>query len=172
MARMAGMAKYDASNAEVTVFTYKEGLLSAVAHDLKIKVTRFSISADDDTARGEFDASSLVVVTAMKDGVENPGGLPPSGPDEVNKTIANDILKAARNPTIAFEGKVSGAAIAGRLTLNGITKEIRGSAKEEAGKNVAEFRIDQREFGIKPYSAMLGAMKVKPEITVRVVLPK
>jgi hypothetical protein len=33
---------------------------------------------------------------------------------------------------------------------------------------VAEFRIDQRDFGIKPYSAMLGTLKIKPEVVVRV----
>ena len=31
-----------------------------------------------------------------------------------------------------------------------------------------EARIDQRDFGIKPYSAMFGTLKVKPEVVVTV----
>ena len=166
------MPNYDANNGEVTVFTYKEGLLSAVAHDLKIKVGKFSITAEGGAAKGEFDASSLVVVNAMKDGAENPGALPASGPDGIKKTIKDEILNAAKNPTIKFDGKLAGAEVVGNLTLNGTTKEIRGATKEEGGKRVAEFKLDQREFGIKPYSAMLGTLKVKPEITIRVALPK
>jgi hypothetical protein len=165
------MPNYDANSAEVAVFTYKDGLLSAVAHDLKIKVGKFSITADGGSAKGEFDAGSLVVVNAMKDGAENPGALPASGPDEIKKTIKDEILNAAKNPTIKFDGKIAGAEVVGNLTLNGTTKEVKGSAKKEGGKNVAEFKFDQRDFGLKPYSAMLGTLKIKPEVTVRVTLP-
>ena len=60
--------------------------------------------------------------------------------------------------------QVSENEVVGKLTLHGQSQEIRG---KRTG-NSAEFRIDQRAFGIKPYSAMLGALKVKPEVTVRV----
>ena len=36
------MPHYDATTAECLVLTYKEGLLSAVAHDLEIRVARFA----------------------------------------------------------------------------------------------------------------------------------
>ena len=32
---------------EVYVFTFKEGLLSAIAHDLKIRVTTHEVAIDD-----------------------------------------------------------------------------------------------------------------------------
>ena len=41
------MALYDASNAECHIYTYKEGVLSAIAHDLKIKVTSFRIDVSE-----------------------------------------------------------------------------------------------------------------------------
>jgi len=36
---------------------------------------------------------------------------------------------------------------------------------------VAEVPIHQPDFGIKPYSAMLGALKVKPDLVVRCSVP-
>ena len=62
------MARHDASTAEVLVFTFKEGLLSPLAHDLKLRVTRFSLEVAEtsDSVAAEFDPRSLVVLTAMK----------------------------------------------------------------------------------------------------------
>ncbi|NBS71148.1 hypothetical protein EBT31_19910, partial [bacterium] len=62
-------------NAECLVFTYKEGLLSAVAHDLKIKVTDFEIVIDEasDSISGTFNATSLRVINAMSNGADTPG---------------------------------------------------------------------------------------------------
>ena len=37
---------------------------------------------------------------------------------------------------------------------------------------VAELKLHQPDFGIKPYSAALGALKVKPDILVRVSVPR
>lgn len=48
------MPRLDASSADCFVFTYKEGLLSAVAHDLKLRVTRFTIDTEGDAVRAEF----------------------------------------------------------------------------------------------------------------------
>jgi len=42
----------DASTAECLVFTEKEGLLSGVAHDLKLRVERFRLRIDDDSVDG------------------------------------------------------------------------------------------------------------------------
>ena len=55
------MPRYDASSAKVLVFTFKEGLLSAAAHDLKLEVTKFTVDVEGTSVRAEFDATSLRV---------------------------------------------------------------------------------------------------------------
>ena len=40
------MRHFDQQSATCQVFTYKEGLLSAVGHDLKINVGRFTVDVD------------------------------------------------------------------------------------------------------------------------------
>jgi polyisoprenoid-binding protein YceI len=167
------MARYDARDAQVLVFTFKEGLLSAVAHDLKLTVKRFSIEVDGTKATGEFEPASLSVVTAMKDGQEAPSALPPFATGEIEKNAHADVLEVKRFPTVRFETtEVTPTAVAGKLTLHGVTKELRGVRKTDAGRDVAEFEFDQRDFGIKPYSAMLGTLKIKPKVVVRVSVPK
>jgi len=161
------MARYDSSSAEILVFTFKEGLLSAVAHDLKLKATKFTLEVEGDSAKLELEAGSLRVVSAMKDGAESPSAIPPSKFAEIEKNAFNDVLETKRHPTISFTTtSVTDTAVVGRLTLHGQTHELRG----RRSGNSAEFQLDQRTFGIKPYSAMLGALKVKPEVTVKVTL--
>lgn len=166
------MARYDARTAEVLVFTFKEGLLSAAAHDLKLSVTRFTIDAEGDRVTAEFDAGSLRVVTPMKDGAENPGALPRLMYGEIEKNAAKDVLHVTKHPQIRFESTaVTDAEVVGRLTLHGQTKEVRGRRSDAGGLRVVEVTFDQRDFGIAPFSAMLGTLKVKPEVRVRVTIP-
>jgi hypothetical protein len=163
------MARYDASQAEVLVFTFKEGVLAAMAHDLKLKVTRLTIDVEEGRVRADLDASSLRVVSPMKDGAENPSALPKMLYGEIEKNAAGDVLDAKRHPSIGFETTaITETQVTGRLTLKGQTREITG---RRTGPTSAEFRFDQRDFGIKPFTAMLGTLKVKPELLVKVTLP-
>ena len=62
--------------------------------------------------------------------------------------------------------QVTPTEVVGKLTLHGVTREIRCTRSGE----LVEARLDQRDFGIKPYSAMFGTLKVKPEVVVTVRL--
>ena len=166
------MARLDSTKADVVVLTFKEGLLSAVAHDLKLQVGRFTIDAEGERFVGEFDTASVRVVDAMKDGREHPGALSASMKADIEKNIVHDVLDTRKHPTARFETTtVTADRVEGRLTLQGITKDVRGTRRDAGGQRIAEFRFDQRDFGIKPYSAMLGTLKIKPEVVVRVSVP-
>ena len=142
--------------AEAFVFTFKDGLLSPLAHDLKLRVTKLEIA----DKRATFDASSLRVESAG-------GPLPKHFYGEIEKNIREDVLRSAKFPTITFEAsQVGDSEIVGKLTLCGVTKEIR--LKRQG--NVVEYELHQPDFGIKPYTAMLGTLKVKPTVRVQVTL--
>ena len=66
------MPTYGPRDAEVLVFTFKHGLLSAMAHDLKLRATSFEVEVDEEhrRVRAKFDPASLRVVSAMRDGNE------------------------------------------------------------------------------------------------------
>jgi hypothetical protein len=146
------------------VLTFKEGLLSRVAHDLKLRVERLGLEVADDAVTAWFDATSLRVVTAMKDGRESPGALSDADKRTIERNIREDVLDATRHPQIRFQSKVverrgDEATIRGTLQLHG--------QEREGGAVVAEARLHQPDFGIKPYSAMMGTLRVKPDIEVR-----
>src|SRR5262249_43211936 len=103
-----------------------------------------------------FDASSLRVESAG-------GPLPRNFYPEIEKNIREDVLKSSRFPQIRFEAtEVGDTEIVGKLTLCGVTREIRC---KRAGQLVS-YELNQPYFGIKPYTAMLGTLKVKPVVRV------
>ena len=65
------MLRYDQNTAECFVYTYKEGVLSAVAHDLKLRVGAFWLTVDpqDSAVSASFDPNSIEVVCAMVNAV-------------------------------------------------------------------------------------------------------
>lgn len=172
------MTTYDATTATCHVFTFKEGVLSAVAHDLRIRVERFTIDVDEaaGTVTATFSAGSLRVDCAMKNGREDFDALSDRNRREIEGSIAGDVLNARRYPEIVLrstrvEGQDDERRIEGTLSLHGAERPLRATARREAGKWVAEVELRQPDFGIKPYSAMLGTLKVQPVVRVRVSVP-
>lgn len=172
------MARHDPSSAECIVLTFKEGLLSAIAHDLQIRVRRFEIDVDDTThaITARFEAGSLSVVTAMHDGEPRPETLSDADKRKIEQNIATDVLDVRSHPDILFRSsEVSpegeGYRVRGDLTLHGRTRPIGFLVEKRDDRLVTEIRIHQPDFGIKPYSAMLGTLKVKPDVIVRCSIP-
>lgn len=175
---LASMAKYDASTAECLVYTFKDGLLSKIGHDLKIRVTRFSLEIDDSKAiTAELDARSLRVDCAVKDGQDDPYSLTEVDKSKIAGQIISDVLEAARHPVVRFVSRSvsrrddGGYDITGDLSLHGVTRSIDARTRVEDGRQVAEVAIHQPDYGIKPYRAVMGTLKVKPDVRVRLSVP-
>jgi polyisoprenoid-binding protein YceI len=165
--------------ASCEVLTFKEGLLSQVAHDLLLRVTAFEISVDPATraVAASFDAASLRVVTAMRDGRPLPGALREADARDIEATIADTVLRARRFPEIRFASTAvspgeRGYRVRGALTLAGATRQVAPAVRRKAGRLSAEVQLRQPDFGIRPYSAMLGTLRVKADVLVRVSVPE
>jgi polyisoprenoid-binding protein YceI len=162
---------HDASTADCLVYTFREGLLSAVGHDLCLRVERFAVEVTGDanapSILARFDAASLRAT----------GDVSPADARKIERNAADDVLAARRFPTIEFRSaRVARdgerARIDGTLTLHGQARELSFDATADADAWNAEVRLDQRDFGIKPYTAMLGALRVKPDVVVRIRVPR
>lgn len=172
------MYQLDQTKADCFVFTYKEGLLSAVAHDLKIKVTRFALDIDDKARRveGRFDAASLRVVCAMHKGAESKGTLSPDQKREIEGNIVNEVLEAEKHPEVRFTSSAvqeegDGFVVQGQLALHGKRKKLEVAVRKDRHRYVASARVHQPDFGIRPYSALLGTLKVKAEVEIQILIP-
>jgi polyisoprenoid-binding protein YceI len=175
---MPAMPRFDARDADCRVFTYKEGLLSAVAHDLELVVRTFEVELSDDGSRltATFDPRSIAVVDAIVDGKRSPGSLSDKDKEKIQSNIVSDVIPVKKHPRVRFESTElratdAGWTVRGRLELAGTTKELSVQARREGDRAVAEVLLHQPDFGIKPYSAMLGALKIKPDIRVVLRLP-
>ncbi|OJU84646.1 MAG: hypothetical protein BGO11_11220 [Solirubrobacterales bacterium 70-9] len=169
--------KYELGPQEATlsVHTRKGGAAAKAGHNLTIEVTSWSGTLDV----GADPASTTVALTADSSSLEvteGTGGVMALGDDEkssIKQSIAEDVLKGG---TIEFHSSsVEPSANGGPLTVNGeldllgkvqpITFELQADAD---GKLSGSAKLKQTDFGIKPYSALFGTLKVLDEIEVRI----
>ena len=172
------MPTYDESNAQCLVYSYKDGLLSKIAHDLKHRVTRFKVRVDPRTGavEADVDATSLRVECVVKDGAELSDGLSAEEKRKIEGQIMKDVLHADVHPLIHFRStRVSpadeGMHIEGALSLNDCERPVQTLARRVEHGYQADITIHQPDFNIKPFSAMMGTLKIKPEVVVRVIVP-
>ncbi len=171
------MPTFSPSDFECHVFTFKEGMLSAMAHDLKIRVGKGTVTiGEDDAIEATFDPASLSVVCARKEGRDAPGTLSGGDKKKIESNIAKDVLHSKKHPEIRFVSSSvtkdgESATITGELTLHGQTKTITATATKSGDRWETEVAIHQPDYGIKPYTAMLGTLKVQPTVKVKLSLP-
>lgn len=167
------MIEFSPKNARVEVLTYKEGLLSPVAHDLLIRVQRFAIEVDEGKVDAEIDLSSLVVVNARKDGSDEPGTLSDSDKEKIRKTIQGEVLHTQRYPEAHFEADLHAldeGAVEGELELHGENRDVRARVEEIDGGVRVSVEVWQPDFNIVPYSAMFGTLRVRADVVIQVTL--
>jgi len=148
-----------------------------MAHDLRIEVTRFSVDVDDaaGTVGASFDTTSLRVDTPMKDGKENPSALSDADKAKIAGQIRDDVLHSAKHPEARFQSRrVSkradgGFDLEGDLTLHGTTRPLTARTELVAGKQQLDLALNQVDYGITPYKAMMGALKIQAVVKVRIV---
>lgn len=155
-------------------------MASAAGHDLLIEVERWSATLDLNASdpqlsklAGSIDATSL----AVREGTGGVKALTDSDRAEIEGNINGKILKTDRNPEITFESTAIHSQdarfwrIEGQLTIAGTTSpvELEVSVKTGDGGTVlkASAPIVQSSFGIKPYSAMMGALKVADSVEIQ-----
>jgi YceI-like domain len=171
--------RLDQSSAVCEILTYKEGLFSSFAHDLRIKVTSFNIElgGTDNFIKAEFDVRSLLVECAVVDGRDRPDLLSQRDRDEINKMIITEVLDIEKHPVIYL---VSSSVrrdglqylVRGGLTVNGEKREISFTVRKEDGQHyVTDVSLHLPDFGIKPFSALFGTVRLKPDILIHISIP-
>jgi hypothetical protein len=149
------------------VRAFKEGLLSAFAHDHTVRAPvagGFIDRSGDPGVEIRFDARALEVVDQE---------LSPKKRGAVRETMLGpEVLDAARYPEIVFRSRSathheSGPwSVEGLLTLHGKTRPIRIEAAEEGDRFRGSVLLRQTDFGITPVRVAGGTVRVKDEIRV------
>ena len=171
----SGTHRIGPDNATLSVLTGRAGAAAKAGHDLVIRVTSWeaALVVGEDPAETSMeltaDATSLRVV-------EGTGGMQALGDDDVaniQQTIDDEVLRRQditfRSTRVQTEPGSSTIHVEGDLTLLGKTRPIAVDlAIGDAGELSATAVVTQSAWGMKPYSALFGALKVEDD--VRVVL--
>ncbi|MEV2271510.1 YceI family protein [Nonomuraea africana] len=175
MSIAAGSYTLGPDSGRLLVNTTRTGLGAKAGHDLTIGVTRWRGEATIDPAdlancsvTVEVDAESLEVQKAT-------GGVKPltsSDREEIEKIVREKILHTERYPTISFrssrvEGTAESFRVEGDLTMVGVTQPVAIQGSLAEGRVHGSAAIVQSRWGIRPYSALFGALKVSDEVEVQ-----
>ena len=163
-------------NAECFVSVFKAGALARIGHDVMLQFQGMTLTvAEDQSMRAEFRTDSLQVVGALKDGRPQPGLLSMKDSSDIAGNIRK-VLEPGRFPVAVFEstsvrdGK-GALEIVGELTLHGVTRRVQVRAERADGMATARVVVNQSDYAIKPFKALLGALRIKPEVYVEIRVP-
>lgn len=157
---------------QVLLFTFKEGLLSRVAHDLRLHVERFSITREGDEIIASFEPASIVVDGVMHDDYLDPHELGPRDRDKIAQTIRDEILRTKQHPSVEFRGRLEPPALrcVGELRLVGVSRPLTVFGRRDRGRIRASVSLRPSDFGIAAYKALAGAIRVQDLVRVELDL--
>jgi polyisoprenoid-binding protein YceI len=167
----AGTYRFGPENATLALNTGRIGKVARAGHDLLIHVTAW----EGTLAVGDDGADSSVEVTA--DGgsmrvIDGTGGMKSLDDDDkanIAQTIDEEVLKKQgvtfRSTRVEPAGE--GLHAVGDLTLLGHTRPLAFDVSLVGDGTVSAVAVvKQTDFGMKPYSALFGALKVADEVKV------
>jgi len=158
----------------IHVFTFKEGVLSAVAHDLRFRFERFLVTLDGSDLRAEFDLRSLRLDGPVEHGVVRPDAFDDGRRADVENAMHRDVLRTPEHPTAHFVGRAvrrdEGYDVTGELDLAGRRAPLSFSARSADGAFAAHVELVPSRWGIAPYKALLGAIRLKDRVRVDLAL--
>jgi hypothetical protein len=160
-------------HASILVYTFKEGLLSPLAHDLLLRLTRFEIRREGAQIEADLEPDSFEVVGIVRGGQLEEAGLGADDKAKILEHLRREVLHTERYPDARFRGSVRESSareriLVGQLTLCGTSRALELSLTPRSQRWQGSLELVPSEFGIRPFRALGGALKVKDR--VRVVL--
>ncbi|WUH97882.1 YceI family protein [Spirillospora sp. NBC_00431] len=168
MAVREGTYELGPGDGTLLVKTGRSGLGRRAGHDLTIEVTRWSAVVE---AREPL-AESSVRVTVEVDGLEvreGTGGVKPLTDQdraEIKKNL-RQVLDARGYPEITFVSTAVGEdAVEGDMTIMGRVKPSRIRVAVDGDRVHGGVTVTQSRWGIKPYSAFFGALRLADDVEI------
>jgi polyisoprenoid-binding protein YceI len=165
-----------ADQSTFSVQAFSEGLLSAFGHDPILAIKDFA--GEVQFVPGSFESAS-VKLTIAADSIVLSNEVKEKDRLEIEQTMREQVLEISKYPEIVFssanisvtrlaEGRYR-ARVIGDVTLHGATQKSLWITAEttvaaDSLRAKGEFSLKQTDFGIKPFSAAGGTIKLKNEL--------
>ncbi|HEY2789802.1 MAG TPA: YceI family protein [Gaiellales bacterium] len=165
-----GTYRFGPDNSTLQINTSRTGAAAKAGHDLLIHVTDWQgalvLGADAGESRIELDADATSL--HVREGTGGMKALEDDDRASIRQTIDEDVLKKQRIifRSTSVQATDGGLHVQGDLTLVGQTRPVAFDVALSGGAVTAVAVIRQTDFGMKPYSALFGALKVADEVKV------
>jgi polyisoprenoid-binding protein YceI len=163
--------QYGPENARLTIRTGRTGGAAKAGHDLLIEVESWQATLD----REAQPALTLTADSRSLRVLEGTGGiksLSEGDKADIKKTIDKDVLKGTPiefRSTEVQDSPGGGLSVRGELSLGGRPAPVTFNlAIEENGRMTGSATVTQSAHGMKPYSALFGALKVADDVQVEI----
>jgi polyisoprenoid-binding protein YceI len=151
------------SNGSLTVKTGREGAASKAGHDLTLGVNSWEATVEG----GDSPSIKLTADPSSIDVIKGEGGAKPLNDKDkadIKKSMDGKVLGSSQ---ITFtSSEVTDTAAKGQLSIAGTSNDVSVPIKVSGDKIRGSVTLSQSDYGIKQFKALMGALKVKDEVTV------
>jgi hypothetical protein len=163
----AGTHSIGPSNGSLQVKTGKEGAAAKMGHNLVLAVNSWEATVEG----GDSPSISLTADPGSVEVVSGEGGAKPLGDKDkadIKKSIGGKVLGSSQITFQSSSVEDNGGQIVakGDLSIAGKSSSVSVPLSVSGGKLSGSITLSQKDFGIKQFSAMMGALKVKDQVTV------
>jgi hypothetical protein len=151
------------SNGSLKVKTGKEGAAAKMGHNLVLGVNSWEATVEG----GDSPSIKLTADPGSVEVVSGEGGAKPLGDKDkadIKKSIDKKVLGSSQ---ISFtSSEVTDSQAQGDLSIAGSSSQVSVPISVSGDKISGSIQLSQKDFGIKQFSAMMGALKVADQVTV------
>jgi hypothetical protein len=156
------------------VFTFKEGLLARAAHDLHLRLDAFTATLDGEQLNAEIPLFDLHLLGPVEGGATRPERYDAARRAEVEATMRDQILRLHDHPTATFDGRATpragGFGVDGTFHLAGARAPLTFAVCTENGVHRATFELAPSRWGIRPYRALMGTIRLADRVRIELAL--
>jgi len=170
----SGVHKLGPDNATLSVHTGRGGAAAKAGHDLVIEVTAWQATLElaEDLANSSIELAADATSLRVQKGTGGMQALGDADKTKIHETIDDEVLKRQDisfcSSRVRGEPDATRLNVEGELTLAGKTNPITFDlAIGDDATLAATAVVKQTAWGMKPYSALFGALKVKDEVEVK-----
>ena len=165
----SGTHKIGPSNGSLQIKTTKEGAAAKMGHNLVLGVNSWEATVEG----GDSPSISLTADPGSVEVISGEGGAKPlSDKDkaDIKKSINGKVLGSSQITFKSSSVEDNGGQIVakGDLSIAGKSSTVSVPLSASGGKLSGSIKLNQEDFGIKQFSAMMGALKVGKQVEVLV----
>jgi polyisoprenoid-binding protein YceI len=162
-----GTYRFGPSNATLSVQTRRGGAAAKAGHDLLLHVTEWegTLTIGDGGAPAAAELAADATSLRVQEGTGGMKALDEDDKANIHQTIDDEVLQRR---DISFRStSVQGTRVEGELTLGDKTRPLALELElGDDGSVRGSAVVTQSEWGMKPYSALFGTLKVADDVEV------